>query len=713
MARPLAVLGLTFFTALWAFGILGETAAGIAAVLSVLLFLLCMAVQKLRQTVAFPCASLAVLAACVLFITNTEFSAKPIAALDGQTVTVAAHMTAPPEADGKMYTLSVDSVDGTPMQFDLYLHTPFVLGADYADAFVFTARLTKSGDRMYAYAPDVTLLPQKPTLTSRMLSLRVYAEIVLCIGVPGAPGAVLAALLTGDTDAIPAAVYNRMQYSGILHLFAVSGFNLSVFSTALLLFLEKRKLPRILTVLPPALIVLFLTVFTGCSRSCMRACLMILLMLVGRCFFRRTDALNSLGFSVLLIGLFDPASAQNVGFQMSVIGTLGVVLVSPSAEKLLSRIRIKPRILQTAVRMFLQAMIVSACITLMTLPVMLPVFGRVSLIAPLTNACLLAAAEWALVCAAIAVLLSAVPLLEFLQNLFLLISGLLARYCVAVSDFFGSLSFASVRTGVTAAIWTAGTLFLIAVALLLPLSVRKKAAYTAGVSIACMVLAFGYFAAANAGSAQITVLDTGNHSAVLVQSGGQSALIGCGSEQKLSYKTGNYTDALDYLILPQMTETESADASDFVRSVEASHIVVPAQTASAQSLFGNREPVLSDDYTCTVGNVQIRYRNDAGNAAALLQTNGKTMLLLFSPSVDLRKIPQAWLNADMLYVRSAVPPGLCAEKYAMVLVSCTPDRVQTARNVQAQGGFAAATGGQGDIVLTIDREGLVGIERGE
>lgn len=699
MARPFAVIGLTFLTALWAFGYTGEGVAIVCAVLFAVLTVFCLSVRSLRKTVVYPCACVAVLASCISFITATETSVKPLQRLDGQTVTVTAHLSDLPKYTDAytIYIVQTDSVDGQPMSFPMNVYCKDN-SAKLSDVLAFRSTIRVGSVTSAHLYDDLQLIPHRETLTSRMLAIRRYVVQTLTRELPGTTGAVLCAMLTGNSDDIPTEHYVRMRNSGILHLFSVSGFHLSVFSLALLKLLDRRKVSRVVSSCSAGALVLFLTLVTGCSLSTLRAAGMLFVMLLGRCVFRRADALNSLGLSVLLLALADPMCASDVGLLLSVLGVLSILMIAPVADKLAKKL---PLLLRPAV----SAVLISAMVGLVTLPISLLVFGSVSLVAPLANACILLAAECAMVLSAVGVLLSTWHPLLFMQKAVFLIAGLLSKYCVAVSDFLGGLRFSAMETPFEAAgIWVAGVLVLIAFALLLTMEKRRKLLVTSVIAVFTVLFSTAYCLYSESGNVQITVMDSGNATAVLLQSDGESALIGTANP----YRLRRYTDRLKLLLIPTVQSTESADALSVVRTIPTDKVIVPRRSVQTLPLFLDCDPTVTTACRETVGQIELDYFCGTDASGVRLSMYGKRMLLLFSPGAQRQKQPFAHLSHDILYTRNDLPTGISAQDFGIVLVSCGAKRVGS-----LQGGHNIyTTAGCGDLRLTVSREGLIRIERG-
>lgn len=712
-------MGGTFFLALYVLTVLPQGAVLLLTVVSATALAVVAAVRRLRQSEMLPIIPAAVLSACILVQVYTAAVFRPIADLDGKTVQITASLADLPQTHGDSfyYELRTRSVDGAPMRCRIGLWSSTDIELTPRQTVSLTAQLHA------ADAPDSTgvwlrvdkyeslsVTDTRPDFFARMLEMRRYTIDTLMQAVPGTCGAVLAAMVTGDTSHIPADVYAHLRNCGIVHIFAVSGFHLSVFSMLLYRFLERRRLPRWASILPSVVPVLFFMAVTGFSYSCVRAGIMLLMLLFGRLFFWQSDSLNSLGTSLLVIGFIQPFCAADVGLQLSVLGALGVILSTPLADRVTQKIRMRPVLLQKAVCAVVSVLCVSAGIHLMTLYVISAHFDTVSLISPLANAAILFAAQWAMIGAAVSVLLSAVAPLHFLFRAAAFLSGVLARYCIVVSDFLGSLFFSAVRADrMTLCFWTAGTLLVIGISLLLPLSVIRRAATCAAVSIGILVGCMGFHAWSVRDSVFVTLPDIGNRSAVLVQSRGETALIGCGGFGT-ARRIGQWTDEIGLLVLPRTAASECGGAVDLIRTVPCRRIWVPARVPATEGTFFFASPEVRETGTQRVGAVELQYRGGE-NAAVYLSVHDKTVLVLFSPGCDLSQIPSAWQSADIVCARSDLPPAMEADKIGLILLSRSAAQGDPLpKAIRESGALAASTADRGDLRLRIDPDGTVGFE---
>lgn len=187
-------------------------------------------------------------------------------------------------------------------------------------------------------------------------------------GLPATERALLAGFLLGDTRALPDELVDDFRSSGLSHLLAVSGANVAfVLAIAAPLLSRLRLGARCTGGL--AVLVLFGTM-TRWEPSVLRASAMAGLALVATFLGRPASGRRLLVLAVTALLLVDPFLLHSVGFLLSAGAAAGiVVLANPIAARL------------PGPRLIADALGVTAAAQLGVLPVLIPVFGTVPLVA--------------------------------------------------------------------------------------------------------------------------------------------------------------------------------------------------------------------------------------------------------------------------------------------------------------------------------------------
>jgi competence protein ComEC len=138
--------------------------------------------------------------------------------------------------------------------------------------------------------------------------------------------ALLAGFLIGDVSRIPDLDVEAMRRSGLTHFVAVSGSNVALFLALLAVVAGPLALgPRRRAIVGLVGLPVYAAA-TGFEPSVMRASLMAGLALTGRLVGFVLEAWQLLALAVAGLILYDPALTENIGFQLSVAATAGVLV---------------------------------------------------------------------------------------------------------------------------------------------------------------------------------------------------------------------------------------------------------------------------------------------------------------------------------------------------------------------------------------------------
>lgn len=150
------------------------------------------------------------------------------------------------------------------------------------------------------------------------------------------------AIVGGMRSELDREVLEKYAAAGVVHALAVSGLHVGILFWVLnlffALFLDKKRLPFIISVLS---ILWLYAVFTGLSPSVCRATLMFTVFQIAMFLRRDGNSVNALFFSALVLLLIVPTWIYNVGFQLSYLAVLGILLLYRPLRNLLN-VKFKP-----------------------------------------------------------------------------------------------------------------------------------------------------------------------------------------------------------------------------------------------------------------------------------------------------------------------------------------------------------------------------------
>jgi competence protein ComEC len=340
---------------------------------------------------------------------------------------------------------------------------------------------------------------------------------------PAREGGLLMGLALGDTSHLDPTDAEHFRATGLTHLLAVSGENVAMvlapmLGLAVLLGLSVRG--RIVLGVST---VVFFVVLTGGEPSVLRAGVMAALALLGVLTGRARSTASILGAAVLILLAADPSLVSDIGFQLSVGATAGIVaLASPIA----ARLRFLPKWLSLAAATTIAA---QAGVS----PLLLYHFHQVPEVTIIANLLAFAAVAPAMLLglAAAGVSLVFQPAGVVLAKL----AFLPIRYLEGVADHLASSPIPSVTSGGGWSELLLGFAIVVALAVWLRSGRRVPKALVLAV-VAAMPL-FVWATALRAGPPSgllVRFLDVGQGDAALVQSpGGANVLIDGGPDPQL------------------------------------------------------------------------------------------------------------------------------------------------------------------------------------
>ncbi|MBR2731951.1 MAG: ComEC/Rec2 family competence protein [Clostridia bacterium] len=731
MSRPFAVIGLTVFfvsallltldvsfTATVVIGA-GCLAAGLAALafcrrggekqLSLLLL-----------TAAF---------AAFLIAGTQALRVRPAEAFADQKAEVEALLTGEAqERFGKHYVSArILTVNGAQVDLPARLTLPIGSGARPYDRVRATVNFYLPGegeaDRLVSYRSQgiflaaytdrsgVEVLPRAADshrLAVSVISLRAWLRSALFRMLPNRFGRIAQAMILGEKDALADADYADFKLSGMLHLLCVSGLHLSIWSMAIRrLLLHLRVPPRVCAGICMLLVVLFMGL-TGFSYSTVRAGLMLLLYFAAELFLMERDALNSFGFALTGLVLWQPYCVLHVGLLLSALSALGLILEQmalPTVRENLQAHGIRiPRLLRSPLRMLLA----TGVVFLFTLPVMLYVYGGVSGAMFLSNLVAAPVAGGAIVLTALgaAVFSAGWPFL----NLPGFLGGLLLKYLSFAAHSIAGMPHLSVCLPRDGSCLLLAALFLTLAAGLVAAAFRprviRRAALAFGVVLLAGLIGGGVFSRSET---RLRVLDVGNGTAVLLTCRSRNYLIGAGGSARngaseIRQAVQREGGRLHALLLPAVEETNSAYALEIAQQYAPT--VIADKLPYGLELFDLPRASLSAPFSD--GDVTLQPRRIGESYAVLVKAPDLTALICFDP-ID--RLPSEAAHADLFVFRGDYPAALDPSAVDYAVVNAENLRgVLLQTELRAHGIDAAATAECGDLLIRA-RDGALTVSR--
>jgi competence protein ComEC len=143
---------------------------------------------------------------------------------------------------------------------------------------------------------------------------------------------VASTLLLGYRSDLSAETLMAYSKTGTIHALSASGMHVGLIYLVLnfiLAFLERNKIGKLLKLILMIALIWFYALLTGLSPSVLRSVIMLSLYILAKTFRKNTNSYNIIAFSAFCILLYNPFLLYDVGFQLSYISVLGLVLLQP------------------------------------------------------------------------------------------------------------------------------------------------------------------------------------------------------------------------------------------------------------------------------------------------------------------------------------------------------------------------------------------------
>ncbi len=235
---------------------------------------------------------------------------------------------------------------------------------------LYQTRGSKQGSMSFA---DLAVVSQS---SSKIESTRRQFQAGMQSALPEPQSSLALGLLIGQRNTLPSKVTEQLRMVGLTHIVAVSGFNLTIIIYAIRKCMLGRSKYQIL-LLSIGLVSLFL-LFTGFSASIVRAAVVSGLSLLAWYYGRRFRPILLIMLAAVLTTFWNPLYLwSDIGWYLSFLAFGGILMVAPLLVKRIYGSR-QPGLV-------VQVVIESLAAQVMTLPLIMFIFGEFSLLALVAN----------------------------------------------------------------------------------------------------------------------------------------------------------------------------------------------------------------------------------------------------------------------------------------------------------------------------------------
>ncbi len=363
-------------------------------------------------------------------------SAEPEASDNSWKLTIAAEqLVGQGEARGKFIVfapLSATYAYGDSLQIDCWLEPP--LANKNFDAERYWRRFGLVGA---CQAGQLKFLGNQGNwFYKQIINLRHWASGRIKAGLPYPEADLGGAMTIGVGNKLPADLKTAFSQSGLTHIIAISGLNVSLLVALLLGSSLALGIKRQWSLWLSLAAVIFYVVLVGAPASAVRAGVMGVLFLLAAWLGRLNKLINALSYAAALSLLANPFLLRDdIGWQLSFLALLGIIYLYPL-------LRLWPKSSLALVNLLLDGLALTIAAQLATAPIIALNFQQLSLVAPLANLLAVWTTPFILVAMFGALLLS----LFISWSLWWLPALVFLKYLIAVAMVAANLPWASLPT---------------------------------------------------------------------------------------------------------------------------------------------------------------------------------------------------------------------------------------------------------------------------
>jgi competence protein ComEC len=264
-----------------------------------------------------------------------------------------------------------------------------------------------------------------------IFKLREFFENKIRENIPFPESEYALGIVLGAEYGIPENIINNFNITGLRHLLALSGFNITIliiFIMGIFFFL-----PIWIRVVISSIIIFLFVILTGMSSSVIRAAIMGVLGMMALYSGRNMSIMNLLIFTLFIISLFNPfLLLSDPSLQLSVLALIGIFYIPPILEKYLKLYNFLPEGIVKILHASVSAQIA-------VLPLMIVFFNQISIISPIANIIVIPFTTISM----ISTFLSSLPYIELI---FSPITYIILHFIFIVTETLSSIPYASINT---------------------------------------------------------------------------------------------------------------------------------------------------------------------------------------------------------------------------------------------------------------------------
>jgi competence protein ComEC len=291
-----------------------------------------------------------------------------------------------------------------------------------------------------------------------LFDVRDRATRVIAGTLPEPQASLLSGILTGKDSGISPQVLDAFSTVGATHVIAISGSNMVIVAGLFYLLASRTTRPPWSVLITIAGVLLY-TLFAGSTPSVVRAAIMVTITLVAVQLGRPSYGFASLGFAALVMTAISPLVLWDVGFQLSFLATLGLMLYSDPLQKWMNSFFeqwLPAGMARPLTALLGDSLVVTIAAQITTTPLIAYIFGRFSPLSLPVNLLIVPLQTPLMVSGGIGTLLG--MLAPPAGQIVLWVSNIFLSLTWGVVQFFAAMPFASIAVE-DVPLWSIGLMY--------------------------------------------------------------------------------------------------------------------------------------------------------------------------------------------------------------------------------------------------------------
>lgn len=279
---------------------------------------------------------------------------------------------------------------------------------------------------------------------SALLLVRQRLTAVVERFVPAPEAGLGAGLIFGGDDLLSIDTATAFRRVGLTHIIAVSGYNLAIIAEVLIIVGLAIGLWRKQAMVFAGVGVFVFLVAIGWPASAARAGLMVSVLFVAAAFGRLSRSVNGLLLVAALMLVWNPLFLRyDIGFQLSFLATLAILLAAPFHGRLLRR--------EFFGRSMVEIVLVTLSVEVLVTPIILAQFGTFSVVSILANMLVLPTVPFAMFAVFVTAVVGSV--MPWLGSIVAFPTWILLRLMTAPTEWLAAIPWANVMVPKPGILW--------------------------------------------------------------------------------------------------------------------------------------------------------------------------------------------------------------------------------------------------------------------